>query len=134
MWILLDNIVHYYLYTATGAQPSTLTDRTDPNRCFRLGAEASSLNAFNYVYYAASKSPFSKIGDSRRRTGASLTGWGSSIGLYGHCNAFPTSRTSGGKLLEIDQSNNGSAVAISSVVTSNNTDLEIGAGNATFTP
>lgn len=74
MWILLDNIVHYYLYTAKGEQGLTLTDRDDPNRCLRLGAQASSLSSFNYVYYAASKSPVSKIGDSSRKIGASLTG------------------------------------------------------------
>ena len=70
----MENIIHYYLYTTKGLQALALTDRNDPNRCFRLDAEASSLNAFNYVYYAASKSPFSKTGDSSRRIGASLTG------------------------------------------------------------
>ena len=74
MWILLENIVHYYLFTTKGTQALTLANRNDPNKCFRLGAEASSLNARNYIYYAASKSPFSKFGNPSRRIGASLTG------------------------------------------------------------
>ena len=64
MWILLKNIVHYYLFTSKSTQATALTARTDPNDCFRLDAEESSLNALNYVYYAASKYPFSRIGDS----------------------------------------------------------------------
>ena len=64
MWILLKNIVHYYLFTSKRTQVMALTTRTDPNDCFRLDAEESSLNARNYVYYAASKYSFSKIGDS----------------------------------------------------------------------
>ena len=73
MWILLEDIVYYYLFTTTGTQAFTLANRNDPNKCFRLGAEASSLNAFNYVYYAASEYRFSKIGVSSGRIGASLT-------------------------------------------------------------
>lgn len=108
MWILLENIVHYYLFTTKGTLAFTLVNRNDPNKCFGLGAEASSLNAFNYVYYAAS--------------------------LYGKCNAFPTSRTNGRILLEIDPTDSEPDVAISGVVTANDTDLVIAAGNATVTP
>ena len=134
MWILLENIVHYYLFTTKGTQALTLADRNDPNKCFRIGAKASSLNAFNYVYYAASKSPFSKLEDSNRSIGASLTGVFFPLGLYGKCNAFPTHRSNGRNLLEIDQTDSESNVTISGVVTTNDTNLVIGPGNATVTP
>ena len=47
-------ITHYYLYASTGLV--NITSTNDVNKCFRLGAEESSLNVNNYAYYAASKS------------------------------------------------------------------------------
>lgn len=58
MWILLGMIVHYYLYTSTGSV--AVTNINDANKCLRLAAEQSSLNANNYIYYAASKSFFDR--------------------------------------------------------------------------
>ena len=54
MWILLDMIVRYYLYTSTGIFNPTIA--SDVNQCFRLAAKSSALNPYIYVYYAASKS------------------------------------------------------------------------------
>ena len=54
MWILLEMITHYYLYASTRALG--ISNTTDVNKCLGLPAEQSSLNANNYVYYAASKS------------------------------------------------------------------------------
>lgn len=54
MWIMLVMITHYYLYTSK--RITTITNIADANKCFRLSAEQSILNANNYVYYAASKS------------------------------------------------------------------------------
>ena len=54
-WLLLEEIVHYYL-TATGRDPDAPALNTyDPNRCVRLGAQESVQNAHSFVYYAASK-------------------------------------------------------------------------------
>lgn len=54
MWILLEMITHYYLYASTGSV--AITNTNDANKCFRLAAEQSTMNANSYVYYAASKS------------------------------------------------------------------------------
>lgn len=54
MWIVLSMITHYYLYTSTGV--FAFTGKTDVNLCLRLDAKQSSVNANNYVFYAASKS------------------------------------------------------------------------------
>ncbi len=54
MWILLAMITHYYLYASTGISATINTN--DVNRCLRLAADQSLLNANNYVYYAASES------------------------------------------------------------------------------
>ena len=54
LWILLATIAHYYLYASTGSV--AITNANDANKCLGLAAEQSSLNANNYVYYAASKS------------------------------------------------------------------------------
>ena len=54
MWVLMEMITHYYLYTSS--RELYVTDTNDVNECFRLEANQSSLNANNYVYYAASKS------------------------------------------------------------------------------
>lgn len=56
MWILLGMLVHYYLHTSTGSNAVTNID--DANQCLQLSPEQSSLNANNYIYYAASKSHF----------------------------------------------------------------------------
>ncbi len=64
MWLLLQMITHYYLYTSTGL--FSITNTNDVNKCFRLAAKQSSLNANNYVYYAASKCSFSTRETSRR--------------------------------------------------------------------
>lgn len=65
MWNLLLMITHYYLYASTGNLAITNTE--DANKCFRLAAEQSILNANNYLYYAASKSP--STGDLNLWTG-----------------------------------------------------------------
>lgn len=54
VWLLLEMITHYYLYASTGLLG--ITNIADANKCLGLPAEQSSLNANNYVYYAASKS------------------------------------------------------------------------------
>ncbi len=64
MWILLQMITHYYLYTSTGKL--SITNTYDVNKCFRLPANQSSLNSNNYVFYAASKCSFSNRETSRR--------------------------------------------------------------------
>ncbi len=54
MWILLAMITHYYLYVSTGISATINTN--DVNKCLRLAANQSLLNANNYLYYAASES------------------------------------------------------------------------------
>ena len=51
LWVLLEEIVHIYIYATTGA----VTDVADVNKCVRLSAQASSENARNYLFYVASK-------------------------------------------------------------------------------
>ena len=58
MWMLFEMIVHYYLLTSAGS--FDITTRGDVKACFALGAKQASLSALNYVYYAASKSFFTK--------------------------------------------------------------------------
>lgn len=130
MWLLLEMITHYYLYTSLGIL--TITNTNDANRCFRLPAEQSSLNANNYVYYAASKS--SPTGDPSPRLGTPNV---CSLGVHGHCNDFPVTPATGRNSLEIDiedPSDNGPDVASSAVVTFIATDLEIGVEDTTGTP
>ena len=55
MWVLLSKILQYYLYVST--RTLDVAAATDVNKCFRLAADRSRLNAMNYVYYAASKAP-----------------------------------------------------------------------------
>lgn len=109
MWIVLEMITHYYLFASTGLL--TITNTNDANKCFRLAAEQSRLNANNYVYYAAS--------------------------VYGSCTDFPAPPTSGRELLEIDiedPSDNGPDDAGPAAVTFIATDLEIGVEDTTGTP
>ncbi|CAF9919648.1 MAG: hypothetical protein ALECFALPRED_001248 [Alectoria fallacina] len=109
MWILLVMITHYYLYASTGLV--NITSTNDVNKCFRLGAEESSLNVNNYAYYAAS--------------------------IYGNCKDFPIPLANGRELLEIDvedPSDNGPDVASPATVTFIATDLEIGVEDTTGTP
>lgn len=109
IWILLEMITHYYLYASTALVG--ITNTNDANKCFRLPAEQSSLNANNYVYYVAS--------------------------IYGNCSDFPNASTSGRELLEIDTedpSDDGPDVASPATVTLNATDLEIGVEDTTGTP
>lgn len=51
MWLVLQELVQFYLYTITGSE----TSEQDVNKATWLGAEASTRNARNYVYYVASK-------------------------------------------------------------------------------
>lgn len=109
MWLLLAMITHYYLYTST--RLLSITNTADVNKCFRLEAEQSSLNANNYVFYAAS--------------------------IFGHCSDFPNPPSSGRELLEVDigdPSDNGPDVVSLDGVTFIATDLELGVGNITGTP
>ena len=53
MWVLLEELAHYYIYTSTLRKDAP--DIYDVNKCVRLAAETAHLNAISYVYYAASK-------------------------------------------------------------------------------
>ena len=53
MWILLEELAHYYIYTSTLRLDAP--DIYDVNKCVRLAAKTAYLNAISYVYYAASK-------------------------------------------------------------------------------
>ena len=53
MWILLEELAHYYIYTSTLRKDAP--DIYNVNECARLPAETAYLNAISYVYYAASK-------------------------------------------------------------------------------
>ena len=53
MWILLLMATDYYLYTSLDVFTETLT--SNANKCLRLSAKNSSVNAYSYVYYAASE-------------------------------------------------------------------------------
>lgn len=53
MWILLEELVHYYTSITLGVA----TDVADPNKAFRLSTAASLPNAPSYLYYAASGYP-----------------------------------------------------------------------------
>ena len=61
----------------------------------------------------------------------------SSLGIFGHCTAFPTSRTRSHELLEVDivdlSGNNSTDTASAAPVTYFATDLEIGGVNVTST-
>lgn len=52
VWILLEGIVHYYIYATTGI---SVDFATDANECARLGAAQTVENPSNYLYYVASK-------------------------------------------------------------------------------
>ena len=56
IWILLEELAHYYIYTSTLRKDAP--DIYDVNKCFRLAAETAYLNAVSYVYYVASKYSF----------------------------------------------------------------------------
>lgn len=57
MWMLLEEIVHYYIGASSKAslEPETY----DVNKAFRLSADKAVHNGVSYAYYAASKSPAS---------------------------------------------------------------------------
>ena len=57
MWLLLEEIAHYYIKAGRGLT----TDVSDVNECARLGVKKALANASNYLYYVASESSFSKI-------------------------------------------------------------------------
>ena len=58
MWILLEEIVHYYL--TASSKTSLKQEVYDVNKAFRLSADKAVANAVSYSYYAASKSSASK--------------------------------------------------------------------------
>lgn len=51
IWVLLEEIAHYYINAGKGKT----VDVDDINKCARLSARASLSNANNYLYYVASK-------------------------------------------------------------------------------
>ena len=58
MWVLLEELAHYYIYTSTLRKDAP--DIYDVNKCVRLAAKTAYLNAISYVFYAASKSSSTK--------------------------------------------------------------------------
>ncbi|MCJ1398206.1 hypothetical protein MMC11_001403 [Xylographa trunciseda] len=66
VWVVLEELVHSYIYAAFGlGSHSNPLDIYDSNAAFALSAQDSLLNAPSYVLYVAS--------------------------IYGHCTAFPSS-------------------------------------------
>lgn len=53
MWILLEEIVHYYIFASPKA--SFEPEIYDVNKAFRLSADQAVINGVSYAYYAASK-------------------------------------------------------------------------------
>ena len=51
MWVLLEEIAHYYIYMTTGSE----LDIYNVNTCAQLNGKDSSQNAHNYLYYVASR-------------------------------------------------------------------------------
>ena len=54
MWVLLSGILQYYIYASQRSLHASAA--VDVNKCFRLAANRSILNAANYVFYVASRS------------------------------------------------------------------------------
>lgn len=54
IWLLLQDLVQFYLYFITGSE----TEVADINDAIALGGKASARNFPNYVYYAASTYKF----------------------------------------------------------------------------
>ena len=95
MWILLEEIVHYYVYMTTQRE----LDIYDIRACARLNGKDASQNPHNYLFYVASM--FSSLSslDIRRVNGALK-------GLYGNCTDFPplpTSRPDERELLGVSE-------------------------------
>ena len=57
IWVLLEEIAHYYINAGKG----NTVDVYDINKCARLSARASISNANNYLYYVASKDDITSI-------------------------------------------------------------------------
>lgn len=55
MWILLEEIVHYYLFNQPNLK-ETIPEVYDINKAWHLSAKKSKRNAASYGYYAGSKS------------------------------------------------------------------------------
>lgn len=51
VWLVLHELVQFYLYFLTGSETEVL----DINDAVALGGKASARNTRNYIYYAASK-------------------------------------------------------------------------------
>ncbi|KAG7006868.1 hypothetical protein G7Y79_00012g032040 [Physcia stellaris] len=77
LWVLLEELMHYYLYTETQNRIEEQAEVYNINDCVMLPANMAKLNAVSYVYYVAN--------------------------LYGKCQAFPKP-PDGRELLEVDGS------------------------------
>ena len=75
MWILMHEIVHFYLDSSPGPATSSTDEVYDINSAFGLAAAAAINNAQSYVWYSACKSLLSPQVEISCRSDLSRPSW-----------------------------------------------------------